>query len=234
MRLWPSSTTTTATVLALSSIVHSQQQPIVSIASTTLVDALSADTDYTSLLRLLQRARLIPTLNKLNGSTLFAPTNDAIKRHPAWHSALTDEIAPLNDNIHEQLRQDLFYHLLNYSIPGLPSQPETQVHKTLLFPRAPIREPPTNEPPPSPPWLPEPGGMLGGEPQRVRVASREGGAWVGVDAYGNGGAQIVKGQVNVRNGVLLGISDVLSVPQGLGLSPSKNLLCTWILIWFWG
>lgn len=214
MRLWPSSTA--ATVLALSSIAHPQQQPI-STTSTTLVDALSSDTDYTSLLRLLQRARLIPTLNKLNGSTLFAPTNDAIKRHVAWHSALTDDI---KDNIHEQLRQDLFYHLLNYSIPGLPTQPETQIHKTLLFPREPISDEPTHEPPPSPPWLPEPRGMLGEEPQRVRVASREADAWVGVDAFGNGGAEIVKGQVNVKNGVLLGISDVLSVPQGLGVSQS--------------
>lgn len=49
--------------------------------SSTLVDALSADPDYSSLLRLLQRADLILTLNKLNGSTLLAPTNDAIKQH---------------------------------------------------------------------------------------------------------------------------------------------------------
>lgn len=179
--------------------------------STTLVDALSADNDYASLLRLLQRARLIPTLNKLNGSTLFAPTNDAIKRHTPWHDALT------SDNIHEQLRQELFYHLLNYSIPGLPNQPETQVHKTLLFPRTHV-DPPSRHPPPSPPWLPIPGGTLGGQPQRLRVASRDGSAWVGVDADGNGGVQIVKGQVNVRNGVLLGIADVLSVPPDLGVS----------------
>src|SRR5580698_5885448 len=74
--------------------------------SSTLVDKLSEDPDYTTLLRLLQRARLIPTLNRLNGSTLFAPTNDAIKRHPSLSrlSLLT------GDNVNEQLRQELFYH----------------------------------------------------------------------------------------------------------------------------
>src|SRR5271170_8123863 len=85
------------------------------ISSTTLVDALSADPDFTSLLRLLQRARLIPTLNRLNGSTLFAPTNDAIKRHTSsnslWNTALQDDQLSLNDNVHEQLRQELLYHL---------------------------------------------------------------------------------------------------------------------------
>lgn len=200
--------------------IYSQQFHInsLSISSTTLVDALSADPDYTSLLRLLQRARLIPTLNKLNGSTLFAPTNDAIHRHPIWSNVLNeDEESPLKDNVQEQLRQQLFYHLLNYTLWDLPTEQDPQVHKTLHFPHTRV-EPPTNEPPPSPPWLPVPGGSLGGEPQRVRVASRDGGAWVGVDAFGNGGAEIVKGQVNVTNGVLLGIADVLSVPPNLGMS----------------
>ena len=205
-------------LLAFASIAVAQQQQPLSTLSTTLVDALSADPDYTSLIRLLQRARLIPTLNKLNGSTLFAPTNDAIERHPEWHDALATTDDDLKDNVHEQLRQELLYHLLNYSIPSQPEvEIHVQVHKTLLFPR-PLADPPSHEPPSTPPWLPVPGGTLGGDPQRVRVASRDGGAWVGVDAYGNGGAEIVKGRVDVKNGVLLGISDVLVVPPGLGVS----------------
>ncbi|GAA5886633.1 hypothetical protein JCM5296_005355 [Sporobolomyces johnsonii] len=47
--------------------------------ATTLVDLLSASPDHSLLLAAFQRARLIPTLNRLNGSTLFAPTNDAIR-----------------------------------------------------------------------------------------------------------------------------------------------------------
>src|ERR1700683_950521 len=138
MRFW------VLTLLPLSTLAA--QLPFHS-TSTTLVDALSADDDYSSLLRLLQRARLIPTLNKLNGSTLFAPTNDAISRHPSCNNAL-------QDNIHEQLRQDLFYHILNYSIHALPTQlPEVQVHKTLLFPHTTHVDSP---------WFPVPGGTLGG------------------------------------------------------------------------
>jgi solute carrier family 25 carnitine/acylcarnitine transporter 20/29 len=51
--------------------------------------------------------------------------------------------------------------------------------------------------------------------RRVRVASRDDRVWVGVDAFGKGGAEIIKGKVNVTNGVLLGISDVLTVPPDL-------------------
>jgi solute carrier family 25 carnitine/acylcarnitine transporter 20/29 len=193
--------------------------PNSTISSTTLVDALSADPDYTSLLRLLQRARLIPTLNRLNGSTLFAPTNDAIKQHvlssSLWCHALEGDDFVVNDNVQERLRQELLYHLLNYSLPALPSESDLQVHKTLLFPRT-IAEPPSHEPPSLPPWIPVPGGTLGGEPQRLRVTSRRGGTWVGVDAFGKGGAEVVKDKVDAGNGVLVGISSVLDVPSDLG------------------
>lgn len=189
-------------------------------SSSTLVDALSADADYTSLIRLFQRARLIPTLNRLNGSTLFAPTNDAIKRHASrnalWHIALEDSVFVIPDNLQEKLRQELLYHLLNYSLSGLPKESELQTHKTLLFPRI-LADPPTNDPPPLPPWLPAPDGLLGSDPQRVRVTSQDGGFWVGVDAFGGGGAQVVKDKVTADNGILFGISSVLDVPPDLGL-----------------
>jgi solute carrier family 25 carnitine/acylcarnitine transporter 20/29 len=195
-----------------------QSQP--AISSSTLVDALSADPDYTSLLRLLQKARLIPTLNRLNGSTLFAPTNDAIKRHTSsnalWRTITEVDTFVMNDNVQEQLRQQLFYHLLNYSVTTLPVESHPQVHETLLFPDIPL-EPPSREPPPSPPWMPIPGGTLGGEPQRLRIAARDEAAWVGVDAFGNGGAEMVKGLVDAGNGVLIGIADVVDVPLDLGL-----------------
>lgn len=181
--------------------------------SSTIIDALNQDPDYTHLLKLLQRALLVPTINRLNGSTLFAPTNDAIERHPSWHSAL--QLQSLPDNRQEKLRQELLYHLLNYSIPSLPGEQSPEVHKTLHFPRDPL-EPPTDEPPPSPPWLPLPGGSLGGQPQRLRVAAVEGDVNVGVDAFGKGGAKIVKGQVDAGNGMVFGMGDVLDVPPDLG------------------
>lgn len=186
----------------------------------TLVDALNDDPDYTSLIKLLQATRLIPTLNKLNGSTLFAPTNDAIKRHAStnslWRVALDDSPDSFNDNIKEQLRQQLFYHLLNYSITLTPDQPGTQVELTLYFPNKPL-DPPSREPPPSPPWMPIPKSTLGNEPQRLRVSARDDHVWVGVDAFGKGGAEIVKAQQDAGNGILLGIADVLNTPPDLGM-----------------
>ncbi|KAJ3916630.1 carnitine acyl carnitine carrier [Lentinula edodes] len=184
-----------------------------SISSTTIIDVLSNDSDYLSLLQLIQRARLVPTLNRLNDCTLFAPTNDAIKRHSLWSSILEDSSLILQDNIQEHLRQQLFYHLLNYSIP--PESEPLKVHKTLHYPHAPV-EPPSREPPPHPPWMPIPSGTLGGEPQRLRVGTREENGYVGVDAFCNGGAKIVKGNVTAENGVVLGISEVLEPPPNLG------------------
>lgn len=189
------------------------------VLSTNLVDALSADPDYTSLLRLLQLAKLIPTLNKLNGSTLFAPTNDAIKRHSAqnalWQAALQDDPLLFRDNVQEKLRQELFYHLLNYTLGDLPTEQTAQVLRTLHYPRTPV-EPPTKEPPPSPPWMPIPGGTLGGEPQLLRIASRDATAYVGVDAFGEGGAKVAKDIVEASNGLLVGVGEVLQVPPDLG------------------
>jgi len=211
----------------LAPLVASAQIPIdsstPSISSTTLVDALSSDPDYTRLIRLLQRSRLIPTLARLNGTTLFAPTNDAIERHVAynslWGAGLYEDDGHLEprDNIQEKLRQELLYHMLNGTLPPFPKPEESivQVHQTLHYPRKPI-DPPTGDPPPSPPWVPEPGGTLGGLPQRLRLASRSEGVWVGVDAFGKGGAKVVKERVDVANGVLVGIDGVLEPPPSLG------------------
>lgn len=194
-----------------------------STSSTTLLDALSADPDYTHLIRLLQRSRLIPTLARLNGTTLFAPTNDAIERHAAYNSLWgvglygDDSRLEPRDNIQEKLRQELFYHMLNNTLPSFPNPEDltVQVHETLHYPRKPI-DPPTGHPPPSPPWLPKPGGTLGGLPQRLRLGSRDEDVWVGVDAFGKGGVKAIKGRIDVANGVLVGIDGVLEPPPSLG------------------
>ncbi|TFK30800.1 carnitine/acyl carnitine carrier [Coprinopsis marcescibilis] len=192
-----------------------KQEPTTS--STTLVDALGADPDYLSLLKLVQRARLVPTLNRLNGSTFFAPTNDAIKRYSQhqslWSSILEDDSFIVTDNIQYQLRQQLFYHLLNYTLPTI-EEAKPQAQDTLHFPSISL-EPPSREPPPNPPWMPIPGGSLGGKPQRLRVSSQEQNLQVGVDAFGKLGANVVKGRYDAGNGVLLGIDKVLEPPPDL-------------------
>ncbi|KAG5653345.1 hypothetical protein H0H81_000967 [Sphagnurus paluster] len=211
------------TVILVSPVQSSTQEPFTDILSTTLVDVLSADPNYTSLIRLLQRARLIPTLNRLNGATLFAPTNDAVKHHlrhnEIWHSVINVDDIVLNDNVQEQLRQQLFYHLLNYT-PALPTTQVPETHKTLHFPRAAL-DPPTRNPPPGPPWMPIPGGTLGGEPQRLRISGNDHAASVGVDAFGKGGSKIVN-CTNAANGVVFGISKVLEPPSDLAHAVSQQ------------
>ncbi|KAF8642025.1 hypothetical protein AX16_009746 [Volvariella volvacea WC 439] len=207
------------TASSLGTIQAPWQAPHDHTESTTLVDALSADPDYTSLIHLLQRARLIPTLNRLNGSTLFAPTNDAIKKQasvdPLWGRLLEEDAAtPLADNVQEKLRQQLFYHLLNHTISQFPPGTQPATFDTLHFPHKPV-DPPSKEPPPYPPWMPIPGGTLGGSPQRLRAAKRGEEAFIGVDVFGNGGAKIVKDRVDGGNGILFGIDDMLIPPSDL-------------------
>jgi solute carrier family 25 carnitine/acylcarnitine transporter 20/29 len=64
--------------------------------------------------------------------------------------------------------------------------------------------------------MPIPGGTLGGEPQRLRVAARDQDAYVGVDTFGKSGATITKGVQDAGNGMLFGIADVLEPPPDLG------------------
>lgn len=211
---------------AFAPLVASVQIPIhsntPSASSFTLLEALSLDPNYTRLIRLLQRTRLIPTLARLNGTTLFAPTNKAIERHAAGNSLwdveqyADDDSEGLRDNIHEKLRQELLYHMLNGTLPPFPQSEESsvQVHETFHYPQKPI-DPPQGDPPPSPPWIPEPGGTLGGRPQRLRLSSRDKDVWVGVDAFGKGGVKVIKERVDVANGVLVAIDGVLVPPASL-------------------
>lgn len=209
-----------------------EQQPITA-QRINLVDQLNSDPDFTQLLRLLQRARLIPTLNRLVDATVFAPTNDAIERYrnsSLSHNARLWDISSFNhvseldaggdlapDNVQYQLRQHLLYHLLNYSLPIMP--PDFPHHRplvldTLNFPDVSL-PPPTDEPAPAPPWLPLPGGSLNKAPQRLRVASRDASAWVGVDFAGHGGAQVTKSPLLASNGIIIPLSDVVPAPGNL-------------------
>ncbi|BGP15130.1 hypothetical protein JCM10213_006537 [Rhodosporidiobolus nylandii] len=111
--------------------------------ATTLVDLLSASSEHQLLLAAFQRARLIPTLNRLNGSTLFAPTDDAIRRardrerekgasgegggdDGVWaaiadgadHGLQHEEQGHKGerDNLQLALRDTLLYHVLNITL----------------------------------------------------------------------------------------------------------------------
>jgi len=191
----------------------------ITLQSTTLTDVLSRDKDFESILALFQHARLIPTLNSLNGSTLFAPTNDAIDRHkqsfPLWSSVLENDGFAITDNVREQLRQQLFYHLLNYSIAD--HHDTLQTLQTLLYPHKPP-DPLTHDSPPYPPWMPIPSGTLGKDSQRLRavLTHKKDAGKIGVDAFQNGGTHIVKGMINAGNGIIFGIDDVLEPPPDLG------------------
>ncbi|KAG8838615.1 hypothetical protein FRC18_003873 [Serendipita sp. 400] len=199
--------------LLFGSLVQASQNPLTTY-STTLVDLLSADSDYTQLLRLLQRTRLIPTLNKLEGSTFFAPTNDAIQRYSLWNDYLSFPESELIDNVNERIRQTLFYHILNYTLPSFPPTGGVEIYRTLHFPRIPV-EPPSGDPPPAPPWVPLPGGSLNDESQRLRAAVREGKAYVSVDAFGEQGIPTAKDPVSGTNCMLIGIHEVIEPPGSL-------------------
>lgn len=101
--------------------------------SVKLVDLLSASANHTLLLSAFQRARLIPTLNRLNGSTLWAPTNEAIERQAERERRRADELGPRiwsqvvhtddlrpdsveRDNLQLALRDTLLYHIFNSTL----------------------------------------------------------------------------------------------------------------------
>ncbi|GAA5963846.1 hypothetical protein JCM3765_004038 [Sporobolomyces pararoseus] len=131
------------------------------LGSNTLVDLLSSSPDHSLLLRAFQRTRLIPILNQLNQSTLFAPTDKAIKNALATTEKGERAIQLLllqdqeqeqeleleeHDNLQLQLRETLLYHCLNFTLfPNPSSNSSTSLKKklplnlitlqeTLLFP----------------------------------------------------------------------------------------------------
>ncbi|WFD31363.1 hypothetical protein MSPP1_002398 [Malassezia sp. CBS 17886] len=206
-----------------------------------LVDLVSRRPELTTFVHLLQRARLIPTLNRIQelhgahtGMTLFAPTNDAfasaLRGEDAafWHVALRDEVRASNasvgdpDNVNSALRERLWYHVLNFTISEEPAA-RVELFETLHFPSrkrllAPTRPGPIPEKPARPPHpgAEDEGGLLGGAGQVVRaVRPRRGGGRVGVDARGHGGAGIVDVDRRSTRGAVVLLDGVLSLPPSL-------------------
>lgn len=207
----------------------------VHIASSTLVDVISADPDFSLFIRLLQRARLIPTLNKLQNATLFVPTNDAIRNGSDQNSRellrfLNDEDEhkdTIGDNLRYRLRERLFYHMLNYSLAlplpnGCKDEHANDLHPllsyetTLLFPtRHEEHGRPGHIPYPSPEDT-----LLGGEGQKLVLTTQqtkeESFIRVGVDEFGKGGANILPSKGGkAKNGIVVAINGVLNPPKSL-------------------
>ncbi|RUS14906.1 FAS1 domain-containing protein [Endogone sp. FLAS-F59071] len=93
------------TLLFLSFLLLSYTPPLAE-ASTTLIDVLSGDTRFSSLLTNLQHTQLVPYLNKLKIATLFAPTNDAFRNASI---EITKEVL-LFHVLPVELKGDEFYH----------------------------------------------------------------------------------------------------------------------------
>ncbi|KAL9937901.1 hypothetical protein V8E36_003446 [Tilletia maclaganii] len=200
-----------------SSSSQQQQRPLLlpldstHASSFNLIDILAHSPQHTVFIRLLQRSRLLPTLNNLmlfgdptRGITILAPTNQAFLNHPdhkqwatlagmRFDSLTLDEVEQdaddidLNSNSNEILRQRLFYHVLNFTLPytnasqqSLPPNPV--LHPTLHFPSRHLFDPtqPTDltrpgpiPHPPAPPFMPgkDPDALLGAQGQMLRVAA---------------------------------------------------------------
>lgn len=190
----------------------------VSAAGTNLVDTLASMPEHTTFVHLLQRTRLIPTINELEETaniTIFAPTNAAFKAEPElldmWSDAPDSQIvfggtsAP--DNIGTAARQRLLYHMLNYTLPQLS---QLDMHETLYRPaRHGLNSPPSEDS----------GMLLGGTGQVIRTTRRRNTFLreeirVGVDARGRGGAAVVATR-SAPGGTIHSIDRYLDIPPTL-------------------
>ena len=149
-----------------------------------IVSTLSASNQHTIFLHLLQRAKCIPMLSRIQSSTVFAPTDEAWKKwfdehtpeegeelYQGWLGAEgleawllpREEVEGTNalDNQHWALRQHLLYHMLNYTLPvsafiSNSDQDEEAEISTQTTLLFPMAEEPALPPVPEPgsPWLP--------------------------------------------------------------------------------
>ncbi|EGG03292.1 uncharacterized protein MELLADRAFT_78612 [Melampsora larici-populina 98AG31] len=191
--------------------------PPLSSQTVTFIDLLSNSTSYSSLLYLVQRARLVPIINLLNSSTFFAPTNDAIETHPLLSLALNPESHQASsnpDNIQLELRQTLLYHFLNFSLPSsIPSDTPAML-ETLLFPlpvnQSIVPRHPGETPVESPPSL------LGGKGQKLRAIQRDEKVYLEVDSNGENGTLLRLNESQLAsNGILIPLDRVLTPPPRL-------------------
>ncbi len=174
--------------------------------ATTTIDILSSSPNHSIFIHLLQRTKLIPTLNLIPESTIFAPVDEAwrkwseeedgkdLKVFLSMEGRQDNQDELVADNILFHLRQHLLYHILNYTLTvpiEFQPSPFITTESTLLFPSREIMHP-SPAPPPNSPWLPQGGtGSLGGKGQKVRVEFEgDGVIAVGGKASGEEGVEI--------------------------------------------
>ncbi|KAI3626209.1 hypothetical protein CBS9595_001570 [Malassezia furfur] len=197
-----------------------------------LIDVVSSHPELTRFVHLLQRTRLLPTLNRMQelsgpegGMTIFAPNNAAFERamqgstnvSQFWRDAFAERPP---DNVHAALRQQLWYHILNYTLDA--QQDGLVYHETLHFPsRKRLQEPTRPGPVPQPPSEPphpgaeDEGGLLGGYGQLLRVFRKSREMRVGVDEQGSKGSKAVAEDRSSAHGVVYVLDDVLPLPPTL-------------------
>lgn len=189
-----------------------------------LIDVLNYHPELSTFTHLLQRTRLLPTLNRIQeldedntGITIFAPTNEA------FDAIFSGDVGgKLPDNVQAVLRQRLLYHVLNYTLPE--EGQALALYETLHLPsRKRLFEPTRPGPIPQRPQRPpEPGaedhgGLLGNRGQYMRIQRNALGhvVRVGVNAQGQGGARCIGRDDRSRQGILYVIDQVLDVPPPL-------------------
>lgn len=197
-----------------------------------LIDVVSSHPELTRFVHLLQRTRMLPTLNRMQelsgpegGMTIFAPNNAAFERamqantnvSQFWRDAFAERPP---DNVHAALRQQLWYHFLNYTLDA--QQDGLVYHETLHFPsRKRLQEPTRPGPVPQPPSEPphpgaeDEGGLLGGYGQLLRVLHKSREMRVGVDEQGQNGCKVVAEDRSSAHGVVYVLDDILSLPPTL-------------------
>ncbi|KAJ9111135.1 hypothetical protein QFC19_001334 [Naganishia cerealis] len=192
--------------------LHQHVDPAIDILATTTIDVLSSSPNHSIFLHLLQRTKLIPTLNLIQGSSIFAPTDEAWSAWGEAQDASTqlllsrDTSLDVADNVLFGLRQHLLYHILNYTLHGDPTASETSTipsvatETTLLYPGRPIMPPSPHRPPNGPPWIPQGGdGDLGGSGQKLRICYVGGQPnTVGCNVNGEGGSPVWNGWPSKR------------------------------------
>jgi solute carrier family 25 carnitine/acylcarnitine transporter 20/29 len=192
---------------------HRHVETPVHTQAITTIDILSSSPNHSTFLHLLQRTKLIPTLNLVQGSSIFAPTDEAWS---AWGEAQDASMQlalslqsdlDVADNVLFGLRQHLLYHVLNYTLHDdsaaaetVSTAPHITTETTLLYPGRSIMSPSPHRPPTGPPWMPQGGdGDLGGSGQQLRICYAGGQPTaIGCSVDGQSGSAVWDGWLNKK------------------------------------